>query len=304
MISRMKKEVMDVVLLIGIALLISSVSSSAHADDRIQKYLDNADQKMVDYYLSELNHGRIPQIEVPSQLKQCEVPEHCRNIFMTTAESNDILAAKYAHMIWLDGIVPWNLSDLSDDELDLLFNPDKIFDGYHNGYFYNQIVDYDPFILYTYMKNLSRLTKEDTIESVISDLRKDFRHGFVSDIYRNTSQSTYGVLTTYHDNLFGREFRVSIRGCHTSSQLIEQMLKNLNIPAYDEDGWFDGKGHDSLIIPGYGVLLHGDYIYNSELRGKNIFTSYSYFTDNITKCGRYSECAALETLRMNDILMS
>lgn len=203
-------------------------------------------------FVVELEENGELSIENPSDLGQGYFVEYSED------ETSRIVAAKYAHAIWLDKnvILPWKLSDYSSSELRLLFDKSEIFDGTDR---HASVSDHDPSSLYSSQKKFIKQDQTTTIFAILEDYRSDFRHGLNGEPNKEVAQSITGLVSADIDG-----FRVSYSGCHSMSKIIEYSLRNLNIPASEVFTRYGGGGHASVHFPTLdSYLLHGDDVYSA-----------------------------------------
>ena len=289
--------------------------------------ISNFDKETLDYfwqYLEELEKSGVINIGKPemmgkscSQINSLEIPDYfCDEynsyktevVLLTQEEVKKILAAKTAHTIWIDkhNKVPWKLKDYTKEELNLLFNKNLLFIPTNGGplentrydYYFYSVVDYSPSEAYNYANKFIKSNIKETSYSIIDDLRKDFHHSCPScgdPIYAISLKETLN----YRDYEGQRVARI---GCGSVDRIIVGLFNSLNIPSYEDFGWYDGDGHSSgLFIGGdVGVLNHGDDIYDRGLTAtptNELLMDLDYFNEKVKPCGKYTPCAAKATRR-------
>ena len=178
--------------------------------------ISNFDQETLDYfrdYIAELEDTGLIDMPEPVDLQDCNEPEYCPYIYLTDEESKKIHAAKAAHSIYLDknDMLPWKLSEYTEDELEGLFNKNLLFSVSGSRYYYFSVVDHSPSEVFGYIVD-KQLIEGDVFGSfyaVLADLRADFRHGSSSlGDPTSTAYTIKDALTTYVAN----NRRVSRRG--------------------------------------------------------------------------------------------
>ncbi|MCP4603573.1 MAG: hypothetical protein GY847_24155, partial [Proteobacteria bacterium] len=223
-------------------------------------------------YIDELINTDSIDISEPAASVACVEPEICGSIMLTQDEQDKIIAAKTAHAIWLDyeQLVSWRLADYSDEELALLFSPDKLlFDGNH----FNWVVDHNPSMAYQYVldNDLLASTAIDSFYWILADLRStddrsSFFHGLSSD--PKTSYTLWDALTEWVPGGGSDLHRISRQGCHSMTRITIGLLRSINIPGeYITDGSWFSFAHSSAVWPALGMVMpHGDDVYNAALR--------------------------------------
>lgn len=239
--------------------------------------------------------------------------------------ANRMGAAKIAHAIWLDKnkLVPWSLSDYTDEELDIVLGKDftivikeweedgirhrevEVIENFVSNF--QMIIDHNPSDVYQYSQKFISNTQKETIYNILTHLRKDFAHGSreEGDITPLRPQAIIEVLTNYDEE----GHRVSPEGCHSMSQIIVSMLRSLNIPSYVDDGWYaavESGRHASAFFPTIQkILIHGDDIYyymTPEASLDELLMSYNYFNSEVKSCGRDTKCARKATYKHHYLL--
>ena len=250
-------------------------------------------------YIYALEENGTINIDEPSQLADCTEPEICLFIPLNTSEMQKILAAKIAHSIWLDknNLVYWKLNQYDQNELNSLFNKDILFLKNNTNYYYYSLVDYSPSEVYNYSKQFLDNDPKNTSYLIIDDLRKDFTHGISTRHPTSTSYSLKEALTQFDMN----NQRVSRTGCQSMSDIVIGLLRSLNIPSYEDWGWYSGSGHSSTFMNSIEkILIHGDDIYNRALSVTpvdKLLMDNSYFNSYVYPCGKFTNCSSYWTGR-------
>jgi hypothetical protein len=267
--------------------------------------LDVAGQAQLCSYLEELESTGAIVIDEPSASATCSEPDSCTYITPTTGERAQIIAAKYAHAIWIDhhDSVPWPLSSYTPAELAGLFDPNVIF---RNGSHFMSVVDFSPSEAWAYVveQDLVGTTVDETLVAIIADLRTtdtdiDFLHGIegLGDPV-NTAYTLDEALRTWVDRgNTGTFARISRRGCHSMSRVMLALARSMNIPGAEVHAgqWF-GNGHST---PTWGVassvIPHGDDLYGATQRvtpSAEMLTPMSFYTEssNTDVCGADAFC--------------
>jgi hypothetical protein len=252
-------------------------------------------------YIEELETTNLINIEKPAALAQCVAPAECYTIYLTDDEFYRIFAAKIAHSIWLDKnkLVPWRLADFSQEQLESFFRRERLFNFMYGsrGNFY-AVVDYSPSDAYGYARKFIQEDMTQTAYQIINDLRKDFIHGISPKDPTTTSYSLYEALTSYNPS----NQRISRAGCQSMSPIVSSLLKGINIPAYQDSGWY-GSGHACAIMDGINkILIHGDDIYTGALKvtpNDELLMTDDYFNSNVKPCGKNTQCATYQAKRFN-----
>ncbi|MDH4238941.1 MAG: hypothetical protein OEW48_05220, partial [Phycisphaerae bacterium] len=146
------------------------------------------DLETLDYFrhfIAELENTGAIDMPIPVDMQDCNDPEYCPYIYLTTQEAKRILAAKTAHAIWLDkhDVLPWKIAQYSRNELAGLFDDDLLFSRSGSQYYYLSVVDHSPSEVFGYILD-NELLKSDlfsTFYAILDDLRADFRHSNTSD---------------------------------------------------------------------------------------------------------------------------
>jgi len=245
-------------------------------------------------------------IREPLELRDCVEPDPCTSIELTDSEFKMIFAAKAAHAIWLDkhDLVPWHLLDYTDDELEGLFTPEKLFNGSDAvGYSFYGIVDHSPSEAYGYVleQGLLRDTRINTLYAVLDDVRgagslPSFYHGSASYGDPTTARTLYEALTGLSTR-GAREVRISRKGCHTMARIVVGILRAVNIPGETTTSgeWYE-VAHCTAVWPVLSrVMPHGDDVYSATLREVPVaeflptFDIYSH-PDYTSVCGTSKPC--------------
>ncbi len=270
--------------------------------------INSMDEESLGYfwgYVDELENTGFIQIEEPLESQNCIEPDVCTSICPSDHELKTILAAKYAHSIWIDknDLVPWKLSDFTDAELQQQFLPFTCFFA---------VVDYSPSYAFSYMveNDLIKDSLQNTFYAVIEDLRtadwKDsngFLHGIGSLDPTHTAYTLEQALTTYRP---GTLSRISRRGCHTMTRITVALLKSVNIPGeIKTSGWFT-PGHSSAewsVVE--TVLAHGDDLYGIDRATptRELLQRYAYYQSNIDTppCMGDIPCLSVRYHRLNNL---
>ncbi len=274
--------------------------------------INNFHQETLDYfwdYIAELENTGIINIPEPIALQECNEPEYCPYIYLTDEESKRILAAKTAHSVWLDknDMLPWAITEYSDDELEGLFNRELLFSTSGSQHYYYSVVDHSPSEVYGYILD-KQLLQNDlfiTFYAVLDDLRADFRHG-ISGLGdpTSTAYTIKDALTTYA--AYNR--RVSRKGCHSMTRITLGILRSINIPGEEiNDGtWFE-PGHSSAVWPTLETVLpHGDNIYNALIKATptdEFLPTFTFFNENLDTepCGDSIPCLSHRHMALNGI---
>jgi hypothetical protein len=252
--------------------------------------INNFHQETLDYfwdYIAELEYTGEINMSEPVDLQECNEPEYCPYIYLTSEESKRILAAKTAHSVWLDKneMLPWTITEYSDDDLEGLFNKELLFSASSSQHYYFSVVDHSPSEVYGYILDKQLLQNDlfSTFYSVLEDLRADFRHGSSSlGDPTSTAYTIKDALTTYVAN----NRRVSRRGCHSMTRIVLGILRSINIPGEEiNDGTWFNPGHSSAVWSALETVLpHGDNIYNALIRATptdEFLPTFTFFADNL-----------------------
>ena len=279
--------------------------------------LNAAGQAYICKALKELEtKGRITIAE-PAASAGCKEPRSCTYITPTADERNQILAAKYAHAIWLDRNkkVSWSLSKYSSSELDGLFEPKVLF---RNGTHFMSVVDHSPTQAWTYLstRKLLRGDPKSSMLAVIDDLRTtDTKTEFVHGIRTGTNPDPVNTAYTLDEALRtrvtkagGTTVRVSRRGCHSMSRIFLALLRAMNIPGQEVHAgrWF-GNGHSTPHLPVFSLVMpHGDDFYLATLRAtptKALPAPESFYSlkANTAVCGTNRGCLGRRYASLNAI---
>ncbi len=302
-----------------ICTLLSLVGCALPAEESVDRYQDLEDsepriQQVVDYKqpqklscLKEITNKEYQNKlynspKVVKALNLCSLPEELRQKIWQKFENNrsylpeayntrtelttlsqneafDIYALKIAHALWLDltNQVPWKLEDMTDDELKILFDPQTIFwswDIDQQKFEMLFVLDYSPTNTFQISSEFIRETQKKTVDEII-ELTRSFTHG--------TSATLDGIVLM--DEMVKEQ--VSRRGCWTMVMFINNLARNLNIPAFLIDGYYMGEQarHATGVLPSVdGVLAHGDHVYSGPLRAtpsSELLDSYSWWQEHV-----------------------
>jgi len=240
-------------------------------------------------YINDLENNIDITVPEPESLTNCNFGQSCY-MYFSQEDKDKIMAAKSAHAVWLDknNVVSWNLEDYSDEDLDYILSWDYMMESPIS------IIDYNPFIIYSFTDNFIRNTKENTAYALLDDYRGTFVH------YSSSAQGEWWgtvslnhVLTTLHNG-----HKVA-GGCGHMSLVISMTMRNLNIPAYHDGGYF-ANGHSSAFIRDIGIVNHGDDIYSGGLKDtptSEMLMPWDYFWNYVEPCGKATNCSSYWTVR-------
>ena len=253
-------------------------------------------------------------IAEPAASAGCVEPTSCTYITPTADERNLILAAKYAHAIWLDrnAKVPWTLAKYSSAALDALFNPNVLF---RNGTQFMSVVDYSPTQAWAYLmaRNLVKADMKSSMIAVLDDLRTtdtklEFVHGIANVDPVDTAYTLDEALRTRVKKTGGVTVRVSRRGCHSMSRVLLALLRAMNISGNEvHAGLWYGTGHSTPHWPALSLVIpHGDDLYQATLRATPaaaLLTPESFYTAPANKavCGTDRFCLGRRHADLNAI---
>ncbi len=294
-------------------LLVALLGEVALAASPFDSYPDYFEQnpKVANHTLSELSYKEqvlfwtdIIELESKKNISVSIPQELQKGYFVnyTENEAREILAAKYAHAVWLDKnrLVPWHLEDYSHEELEVLFNRSSIFEILDGGFSHlvgqPMISDFSPSEIYEIQRKFIGKNQNETIFALLEDYRSNFRHGLSTEPLKETSQSLHAILTTVDRY----DHRVSYSGCQSMARIIEMSLRNLNIPAYQGYTRYAGGGHSALFLPTMDkILLHGDDIYNAgkkEMPFEDILIDASLYEKMVGRCNQKDRACNDEAL--------
>jgi hypothetical protein len=190
------------------------------------------------------------------------------NIEIPFSEATPILAAKFAHALWVEvnGIVPWSLADMSQADLNLLFDPDALCLDYATNSewnpgtgvcYFSTFVDHSPKRVYdvAIASVGTPTTQAAALYALVSDPGNDLVHWSGDDARSATTI----------DQTLRPEDMTSRRGCHTASRIMVALARSLNIPSQILYGWLIGEQHSSAYFSDDAnlFLAHGDDIYQA-----------------------------------------
>lgn len=279
--------------------------------------LDAAGKAYLCKDLDEIEAKSSITIAEPAASASCTEPASCTYITPTADERRQILAAKYAHAIWLDrnAKVPWSLANGSPAALDGLFDPNVLF---RNGTHFMSVVDYSPTDAWNYLvgRKLIRADMKSSMIAVLADLRTtdtklEFVHGIGTGTDPdpvNTAYTLDQALRTRVTKPGGVTVRVSRRGCHSMSRILLALLRAMNIPGNEvHAGRWYGAGHSTPYWPAMRLVIpHGDDLYQATLRvtpTAALLTPESFYTDsaNTAVCGSDRGCLGRRHASLNAV---
>jgi hypothetical protein len=250
--------------------------------------------------------GSSPDGPLPSSYFSLQNDE--KSLDITTEEAYQIYAAHLAHSLWVDNnnLVPWKLSDYSQEDLERLLKPTSTFyefDIEREQFQFSYHVNHSPnitFLIAREMVNINELTDQASSLNEILKTLRTFRHG------ANHSRGGELICSDYKGILRMDEMdqeRVSRSGCHSMANYFTQIANSLNIPGKMIKGFYNGGGHRTAAFEFTNqILSHGDDVYNAYLDNtpsEKLMTSFQYWNDNVLSLPRGNREGAHNSLVPN-----
>ncbi len=256
-----------------------------------QAYLEwQSEQFPAEYIVQQHNQG---ELEERTEVLPVDVDKRITRIYVTKQEAYDIYAAHLAHSLWLEKnqIVPWSISDYSQELLEELLLPEAWFskwDEQKEEYAFHLVLDHSPRQTFQIaMDAASPFSNQwSAMDEIIKSVRP-FRHGIV------VSNDSEGNPTGNNDSLniititAMDKAKVSRHGCQSMSPYIVQLANAINIPGRTVRGYYyNNDGHRSAIFEYTDdVLAHGDHVYHFNFLGNTppseVMDSYEFWKQNV-----------------------